>query len=187
MKFSVFTPSHDLKNIDRALDSLVNQTFKDFEWVLLLNGDAEKDKESLSKKLESNNIKYKLVEFFQKDNKNIGYLKYECCKNSSGEILVELDHDDALEPKCLEQLNKKFEETQADFVYSSDYSVRVDDMGVETYNTPFDKRFGWRVGERNGKKYHIAFPPSALTFSYIYYAPDHVRAWKTDIITSWTA
>ena len=83
MKFSVFTPSHDLKNIDRALDSLVNQTFKDFEWVLLLNGDAEKDKESLSKKLESNNIKYKLVEFFQKDNKNIGYLNTSAVKTQA--------------------------------------------------------------------------------------------------------
>ena len=30
----------------------------------------------------------------------------------------------------------------------------------------------------NGNPYHPAFSPSALSFSYIWYAPDHVRAWN---------
>lgn len=179
MKISVFTPSHDLKNIDRPLDSLVAQSFKDFEWILLLNGDAEAEKDSLIEKLTSSGINYSIVEFFQKDNKNIGYLKYECCKNASGEILVELDHDDALEPNCLEEINKKFEETNADFVYSSDYSVRIQDDGTEIFTTPFNSQFGWKKNTKDGKDYHPAFPPSALTFSYIYYSPDHVRSWKS--------
>jgi len=183
MRFSIFTPSHDLKNIDRSLESLRKQTFKDFEWVLLLNGDAEKGKDNLIKKIKKAKINYKIVESFQKENKKIGYLKNECCKNCSGEILVELDHDDELENNCLAELDKKFTETGADFVYSSDYSVRVID-GKENYQTPFNVKFGWLKAEHGGKSYHPAFPPSALTFSYIYYAPDHVRAWKSDFYDS---
>ena len=47
MKFSVITPSHDLKYIDRPLNSLKNQTFKDFQWVILVNGAAVKGKDSI--------------------------------------------------------------------------------------------------------------------------------------------
>ena len=108
MRFSVFTPSHNLSRIDRPLKSLEAQTFKDFEWIVLLNNEALKEREALEAKLKKTNINYRFVEFFQVDNKNIGYLKNECCNAASGEILVELDHDDELEPNCLEELHKKF-------------------------------------------------------------------------------
>jgi len=176
MKFSVFTPSHDLKNIDKPINSLVNQTFKDFEWVLLLNGEALKEKESLEKKLNSSELNYKIIQDIS-DNKNIGYLKKKCCDESSGEILVELDHDDSLTSDCLDELSKAFDEGY-DFCYSSDYAVRVVD-GKENYETPFSPQFGWKTKEdENGLPYHPSFPPSALAFSYIWYAPDHVRAWN---------
>ena len=180
MKFSVFTPSHNLKHIDRPLESLKNQTFKDFEWVLLLNQEATEGREELESKIKEAGINYNFVEFFQKNNKKIGYLKMECCKNANGEILVELDHDDALEPNCLEELAKKFDESNADFVYSSDYSVRVMEDGKEEFQTPFNPQMGWHVNEKDGNKYHVAFEPSPLSFSYIWYAPDHVRAWRKD-------
>lgn len=180
MRFSVFTPSHDLKHIERPLNSLSKQTFKDFEWVLLLNGAAVKGKKSLEKKIKKKKIKYKFVEHSDVKNKNIGYLKRECCNNSSGEILVELDHDDALEENCLEKLDEKFLETGASFVYSDDYQIRIDAEGKETYQTPFDKRWGWTTKEVGGKSWHPTFPPSPLSFSYIYYSPDHVRAWESD-------
>ena len=62
MKFSVFTPSHDLKYIDRPLNSLLNQTFKDFEWVLLLNGKAIEGKDDLEKKLIASKLNYKIIQ-----------------------------------------------------------------------------------------------------------------------------
>jgi glycosyltransferase involved in cell wall biosynthesis len=184
MKFSVFTPSHDLKYIDRPLESLKNQTFKDFEWVLLLNNEAKNERDKLEEKINKLKINYKFVDFFQINNRNIGYLKMECCRNADGEILVELDHDDALEPNCLEELAKKFDETNADFVYSSDYSVRISEEGKEEFQTPFNPMMGWKQGEKDGKKYHPSFEPSPLAFSYIWYAPDHVRAWKKDFYES---
>jgi len=176
MKFSVFTPSHNLKHIDKPLNSLLGQTFKDFEWVLLLNGAAIKGKDALEKKLKSAELNYKIIQDTS-DNKNIGYLKKRCCEESSGDFLVELDHDDSLMPTCLEELSRAFDDGH-DFCYSSDYSVRVKD-GKENYETGFSDQFGWKVKEdENGNPYHPAFPPSALSFSYIWYAPDHVRAWS---------
>ena len=184
MKFSIFTPSHDLSHIDRPLESLKNQTFKDFEWILLLNGGAQNGRETLLPKIKSAGIEYKTVDFFQTFNKNIGYLKKECCNLAEGEILVELDHDDALEPNCLEELAKKFEETDADFVYSSDYSVKLQPDGQEEYQTPFTQQWGWEREEHDGKPYHPSFSPNPQSFSYIWYAPDHVRSWKRDFYHS---
>ena len=177
MKISVFTPSHNLKYIERTLKSLLKQTFKDFEWVLLLNGDAAKEKSSFEKKLKKKKINYRFVESFQVENKNIGYLKHECCNACQGEILVELDHDDELTPDCLEELSKAFDDGY-DFVYSDDYSIHINN-GKEEYTAPFPPQNGWLTKHDNdGNIYHPGFSPSALAFSYIWYAPDHVRAWR---------
>ena len=69
MKFSIFTPSHDLKHIDRPLNSLKNQTFKDFEWVLLLNQDAQEGRDELLSKAKAAGIECRTVDFFQTFNK----------------------------------------------------------------------------------------------------------------------
>lgn len=178
MKFSIFTASHDLKNIDKPLNSLKKQTFKDFEWVILLNGNAVLEYDNLIERLKNSNLRFNVLTDMS-DNKNIGYLKKECCKNADGEILVELDHDDELTPDCLEELENAFR-NEYDFCYSDDYYVEPVD-GKDKYITPFNSSGGWKIKvDKDGNKYPQSFPPSALSFSYIWYAPDHVRAWKKD-------
>ncbi len=173
MKISVFTPSHDLKYIDRPLNSLKSQTFKDFEWVILLNGKALKHKNDLEEKLKSAELKFKIIEE-KEDTQNIGKLKKKCCEESSGEFVVELDHDDELTSDCLEEVNKAFEEEDCDFCYSDDYAIQNGE-----YITPFGSQFGWTIStDEEGNKFHPSPEPSALAFSYIWYAPDHVRAWR---------
>ena len=63
MKFSIFTASHDLKNIDKPLNSLKKQTFKDFEWVILLNGNAVLEYDNLIERLK-NKIKCRNREYW---------------------------------------------------------------------------------------------------------------------------
>lgn len=174
MKFSVFTPSNNLQHYTRPFQSLVDQTFKDFEWIILLNGEALKNRDKLEKKLSSSELNFKIIEE-REETKSIGKLKKKCCDEASGEILVELDHDDALTPNCLAELSKAFDTEDCDFCYSDDYAI--DKNG--NYITPFGSKFGWTIKEDfNGNKYHPSPDPSALSFSYIWYAPDHVRAWR---------
>ena len=173
MRISVFTPSHDLSHIDRPLESLKKQTFKDFEWVILINGKALNSKKDLETKLTSSELKFKIIEH-KEETQNIGKLKKICCTEAAGEILVELDHDDELISDCLEEIDKAFKETGCDFCYSDDYAIKDG-----KYITPFSPQFGWTVNkDEKGNAYHPSPEPSALTFSYIWYAPDHVRAWR---------
>ena len=59
MKFSIFTPTHDLSRIDTPFQSLLNQSFKDFEWVILLNGKALEQEEELLTSVQASELNLK--------------------------------------------------------------------------------------------------------------------------------
>ena len=182
MKFSVFTPSHDLKHIDRPLNSLLRQTHKDFEWIILVNGEARSESEDLKNKLakveKEHGLDYKVFRYGMQENNNIGALKHACTTLCRGDVLVELDHDDALREDCLEKLMGAYADKKIDFVYSDDYYVDLR-SGEEKFTTPFSEEFGWKKStDEHGRNYNVGFDPSPLSFSLIHYAPDHVRSWK---------
>lgn len=41
MLISVFTPTHDISYIYHAYKSILAQTYTDWEWIVLLNGDCQ--------------------------------------------------------------------------------------------------------------------------------------------------
>lgn len=168
-RFSIFTPTHNPKFLSRLEDSLRGQTFQDFEWVVVPNG-----------QLSPNDLRLTLPQVriipAPPGNTKIGFLKKFACNHSRGEILVEVDHDDELFPDALEILDKEFEE-ETDFAYSNFCDVQRD-------GTPrtFEAKFGWRSREieYRGQRLleSIAFEPSPASFSKIWFAPNHVRAWR---------
>jgi glycosyltransferase involved in cell wall biosynthesis len=176
MKFSLFTPSHNLKRIDRTIESVKNQSFKDFEWIICLNNEAVNHKEELINKLNKAGIDHKILTWSGATDK-IGALKKECCKNASGEFLVELDHDDELSSDCLEEINIADINNQADFYYSDDIDI-VEETGESI--APYPESNGWRYYKcpKTGHVASKAFEPDPLTFGYIWFAPNHVRVWK---------
>lgn len=178
MRFSVFTPSHTIKRIDRTIRSLQAQSFKDFEWIICLNGEALNSQAELTEKIGKAKIKYKILRHEESTDK-IGLLKKACCENADGEILVELDHDDELSPDCLEEIHLHDIKNNSDFYYSDDIDI-VESSGKSI--APYSKDGGWEyyTCERTGHIASRAFPPNPISFGYIWYAPNHVRAWKKD-------
>ena len=63
------------------------------------------------------------------------------------------------------------------FVYSDNATYHMEDKFV-----PYSPVFGWTYKnyDWNGKKLIAmnSFEPSSHSVSYIWYAPDHVRAWR---------
>lgn len=43
MKFSLITPTHNLKYINDLYTSIIEQTYTDWEWILYVNGKALKE------------------------------------------------------------------------------------------------------------------------------------------------
>ena len=98
MKLSIFTPTHNTKYLKRLKESLDVQTYKNFEWIIVPN-------QSVTIPFEPNeNIKI----FPNNESQNIGFLKKYACNKSSGDVLVEVDHDDELFPTALETKIRSF-------------------------------------------------------------------------------
>jgi len=175
MKFSIITPSHKYQSyFDELYLSITQQTYENWEWIVYLNGEFKKDQ--LSKEI-LNDKRVKIYTNYD-GNTNIGYVKNKAFSLGTGDVLVEMDHDDILTPDCLKELKIAFEENlECGFVYSNNATYHMEDKFI-----PYNPVFGWTYGEYdwNGKKLIAmnTFEPSSHSLSYIWYSPDHVRAWR---------
>lgn len=175
MKFSIITPTH-LKNafLGDLYQSIVSQTHTDWEWIIYLNGGASAYQLQMF-----NDSRVRIIENTD-NNPCVGYNKNKAFHLGTGDVLVEVDHDDILTNDCLEELAKAFEANpDAGFVYSDDAVYHMQDKFV-----PFNPVYGWthKKFDWNGKDLFSmnSFEPTSRSLAFIWYAPDHVRAWRRD-------
>jgi glycosyltransferase involved in cell wall biosynthesis len=179
MKFSIITPEHDPGNIPFLLElyeSILTQNYRNWEWVLYLNNKCTV--EHIPNSIKS----HPQVKIFRQDddNKNIGYIKNRAFNLGTGDVLVEVDHDDMITPDCLEELAKAYADPTVGFAYSNDAILHMKDEFV-----PYNSAYGWthKKFEWKGKELFSmdSFPPSSQSLGYIWYAPDHVRSWRKEV------
>jgi SAM-dependent methyltransferase len=169
MKISIFTPSHSPSFLETAYASIKDQDFH--EWVVLLNGAAEYENPDPRVKIFRDETG---VDF-------VGYLKWQCCKHATGDILLELDHDDLLTPDCIAEVKKAFDDPEIGFVYSNTISAHMDWKPTQRFN----EGNGWEYRSVTFQGHlldeYIAFAPTPGSVSQIWYAPNHVRAFRKDV------
>ncbi len=171
---SVVTPTHLPRYLDDAHRSLQSQTMTDWEWVVLLNGEAEWAPESPDARIRI--IRHGEVA-------GVGDAKHVANGHARGSILVELDHDDLFHPNALERVASAFDANpDAALVYS--HAASVDAAGAPQF-TQYNADMGWTYDstELDGvaHTYPVAFPPTPHNVSYIWFAPNHVRAFRREI------
>ena len=176
---SLITPTHVYNNyLDELYESILSQTYTNWEWVILLNGDFKVDQVPIHI---SSDKRVKIHSDFT-GNSKIGYLKNIAFSKGIGDILVEVDYDDLLTPDCLDELNKAFQQKEIGFVFSDDAILMTKGKFI-----PYNPLYGWKykMFEWKGEELYsmIHFLPSSHTLSYVYFAPDHVRAWRKEVYT----
>ena len=176
-KFSIITPSHKNKEILNELyESIISQSYLKWEWILYLNGEFEH--QLLNNKII--NDKRVLIYNTKKSFKNIGEIKNNAFKLGTGDILVEVDHDDLIHEDCLKELNKAYQDTKIGFVYSDCLLYDLDNK-----MRPWNKTLGWEHEIENYKNHnfirHLSFKPTSRSLCFIWYAPDHIRSWRKEI------
>lgn len=183
MKVSVFTPFHlqDVTYLKESYESLLKQTHQDWEWVLVLNGNALK----LKTDKELSFIKDKRVNIFSTVKTGfIGAVKNYACNRASGDSLVvaEMDYDDILTPDCLEEVNKAFEDENIHMVYSNCAEFENGTWKPHTYSEYWGwkmRPFIYRDGEIDRPLVEmVSWLPSAQMMRRIEWAPNHIRAWR---------
>ncbi|MEV0409801.1 glycosyltransferase [Streptomyces sp. NPDC050448] len=172
-RFSVFTPSHRPRFLDECLATLQAQTCPDWEWIVLLNNGARWRPEQPDER-----VRVEIAD----DVRGVGAAKRRACELARGEILVELDHDDLLAKACLAEVGTAFDEhPEAVFVYSNTAQITEDGSRDDTR---WDAACGWQYEEVDvdGRKLQqiVSMAPTPHNVSYIWYAPNHVRAFRKE-------
>ena len=122
---SVFTAAYKSKEkIQRPYHSLLNQTYTNWEWVIVDDsGDEDATYTQDLLPLEDTRVRR-----YRQDSRNgyIGAIKRYAAGLCTGEILVEVDHDDELTSNCLEKIVHTFQRhPECGFVYGDCTEVYV--------------------------------------------------------------
>jgi glycosyltransferase involved in cell wall biosynthesis len=118
-KFSILIASYNNGNyISDTINSVLNQTYNNWEIVIVDDGSTDNSLEVINKYL-----KYKNIELHKNPrNMGCGYTKNKCIKKSSGDICGILDSDDVLEKNALEIMVKEhMSNPTTGLIYSSFY------------------------------------------------------------------
>ena len=176
VKVSIFTPTNDSSFLRTVYDSIKDQDFH--EWVIVYNNGGEPVK--FDDPRVKNILAYKIVPW-------VGALKGLACENCTGDVLLELDHDDLLMPTAIAEVQQAFEDQDVGFVYSNTiHSWKDPATGADFQKVQrFDDRYGWKFREVEAFGHqldeHISFEPMPDSISKIWYAPNHLRAFRKDV------
>lgn len=173
MKISVFTPSHKSNFLKQIYECLLEQTHQDWEWVVLLNNGAAPVKfdDPRVKVIAGGKIKG-----------NVGTAKAIACEHCTGDVYVELDHDDLLTPDALQEVNDTFEANpEVGFAFSNSASCTGKFEDVERYAPGH----GWKYRPfpyKNQILFEVvSFKPDPASITRIWYAPNHLRAFRASV------
>lgn len=184
---SVFTPAYRTGNrILRPYHSLLAQDYKDWEWLILDDSGDEDQTFKMLTELAQHDHRIQVFKMHRHSG-CIGQVKQQACRLAQGQILVELDHDDALTYDALGAVVRGFSQyPEAGFLYT--YWAEVFEDGR---NAIYPE--GWAFGygqcheEVLGTRTLIVQEApriNAKTIRHIVSAPNHIRAWRRDFYES---
>ena len=108
IKYSFIVPVYNTeKYLKKCLDSLVNQTYKDFEIIVVNDGSTDKSSNIISKYQK----KYKNIIVIDKENEGLSMARNRGVQKSSGKYIIFIDSDDYVSNKLLEEVDKKIDDS----------------------------------------------------------------------------
>lgn len=111
-----------------------------------------------------------------------GALKRYACERAIGDILLEVDHDDILMPTACERVQEVFDSDE-DLCFCYSNSANMDTRNEPWTPVTWDPAYGWSYREIEWKGRILtearSAPPYPQSISRIWFAPNHLRAWRT--------
>jgi SAM-dependent methyltransferase len=182
VRVSVFTPltAGGAPYIRETARSLTWQKTDglEVEWIVLENHGGELPRE----------CRGRLAKVVQapEQMEGIGALKALACSYATGDVLVELDHDDLLVPGALAKIAGAVR-SGADFVYSDVAYFHHGTWAPHRFSSVFgwaSYPIWWSDPREPGVEHKLdamrAPRPTPQNMRRVEWSPDHVRAWRTD-------
>lgn len=119
-KISVIIPAYNVeKYIEKTLKSLIDQTFKDFEAIIINDGSTDNTEKIIKEVLQDTKFQWKLI---NQENQGVSVARNRGIIESKGEYICFLDGDDYYHPTFLEKMYNKAKEKNYDVVFCN-YSL----------------------------------------------------------------
>lgn len=119
MRFSVIIPLFNkASNIEKAIKSVFNQTYREFELVVVDDGSTDDSLSVAHSVLEKSDVSYLLI---HQVNTGVSAARNNGVAASSGEFLCFLDADDWWSPTFLEKMNDLISEYPEAGIYGTNY------------------------------------------------------------------
>jgi len=174
MKISIITPTNNPVYLKQLEETVLAQTYQDWEWVILLNNGAH---------YQGSDDPRIRVKHYPGTCRAVGRLKKAASDICTGEVIAEVDHDDMITPDCLQKLAEAFADPEVGFAYSDNAKLLENAVF-----TPYLREAGWeyKFFEWKGQKLYsmICQPLYPGRLGYIWFAPDHIRAWSKSVYDS---
>ncbi len=114
-KISVIIPAYNVeKYVEKTLKSLIDQTFYDFEAIIINDGSTDNTEKIIKEVLQNANFQWKLI---NQENQGVSAARNRGIIDSKGEYICFLDADDYYHPSFLEKMYNKAKENNYDVVF----------------------------------------------------------------------
>lgn len=119
MRFSIIVPVYNAeKYLNECIESILNQTFKDYELILVDDGSKDESGEICDRFSDGNDF----ISVLHKENGGQISARRLGLKNAKGEYCLFCDSDDFLELDALEKINKIIEQSKPDIIIYNAFS-----------------------------------------------------------------
>jgi glycosyltransferase involved in cell wall biosynthesis len=127
IKISVIVPAYNVENyIQRTLDSIINQTFKYFELIVVNDGSTDDTLKIIREKLLKSNINYQIID---KNNEGVSIARNTGMKAAQGDYIFFLDGDDFIAEDCLDNMYQALLKNDCQSAYAS--YLKISENGPE--------------------------------------------------------
>lgn len=156
---SIVVPVYNVEEyLEKCLNSIVNQTYKNLEIVCIDDGSPDHSINILNKFAEKDNR----IKIIRQKNKGLSGARNTGIKNSSGKYITFVDSDDWIEKNMIELLLKKAESENLDLVICGRNHIKYSEIKSIGLNK-IDKILSGRI--LNGKEYFLEITSKTNLFT----------------------
>lgn len=167
--FSIIVPVYNTeKYVKRCLDSIMNQTFTDFEVIIVNDGSTDDSKDIIAK------YPYKVI---NQKNQGLSMARNNGVKEATGDYLIFLDSDDYIEKNLLKEITKSLS-NDPDLVRFQVKDIFENGKTIRYNETPFKGKNGVKAFELISK-YHFVENACIYAIKRKYYL-DNSFSFKKD-------
>ena len=121
VKISVIIPVYNSdKYLDKCLNSIINQKFKDYEIIIINDGSTDNSKNIIDEFKQN----HKNIVIIDKENEGIGKARNDGIKKATGEYITFVDSDDYIKEDMLKTFYEFAKKNNLDLVTGTYYKIK---------------------------------------------------------------